>query len=464
MPALISRRSRVSIFVSLLIVLPSTPALFAAKSITQFGITWTFDRDYPTGRFANGDHWVVGPVTIVAISPRTQHTDGVTMHGSMINPPVNGAQAYDSRIKNNRFSPDDNVAARLPLQLPPGTSLLSSESFVPHATGDKPQLKTIAILTVLDRPAPSGAFRPPPVGSDKTLRWNKSQLDYRKLRSLRSVAHAPRLSAVERLFERPWIEQGTTWASRYLHPAENQPAYGREIAHTLALGLLTLQLDHSDRKKETLLVRLVQYGIDIYGSARLGAVWPAGGGHNHGRKMPLLLAGAVLGDEDILAYADGRKLIFQEDRQTWYVTDADVGRALYLDDKRPREMYQAGDVGLAEWGEKHFPEPRWDGRNWNSYYRTIVGSSIIGHVLTAHLMDLTETWNWPALFDYSDRYWMHEHRNVSRGANSIQPFVAAMWTAYRHAAPPKFPDDPIRHSALSPDSHYIAGATEAVRN
>ncbi len=443
------------LILALLLSALSSPALFGAKSISQFGITWTFDRDYPSGQFANGDYWVVGPVTIVSISPRSVAHGGITMHGSMVNPYVNDAQAYDSRIKNNRFAPDKNVAARMPLRLNPGSSLLSSESFLHHSQGDKPQLKTVAILTVLASPAPNGAFRPPPVGSDKTLRWHKSQLNYRKLRSLRRVAHTPKLSIVEHAFQRPWIEQGTTWISRYLHPADNQPAYGREIAHTLALGLLSLQLDYSDREKETLLVRLVQYGIDVYGSARMGGVWPAGGGHNHGRKMPLLLAGAVLGDRDMLAYADGRKLLFQEDRQTFYVTQADVGRPLYVADGRPREIYRASDVGIAEWGEKHFPEPRWDGRNWNSYYRTIAGSSTIGHVLTARLMGLAETWNWPAAFDYYDRYWAHEHRNASRGANCIQPFVAAMWSAYRHATPAKLSDDnvatPIWHNlSLSP--------------
>lgn len=407
----------------------------AARSITQFGITWTFDRDPPSGQFANGDHWVVGPVNLIAITPRPIATTGGSLHGSMINPAVNGPQAYDSRIKNNRFDSTANVAARLPVRLEPGTSLLSSESFTTHAAGDKPQLKTIAILTVLAAPAPPGSFRPPPVGADKTLRWNISDLNYGKLRSLPRVSHTPPLSSTAANFERPWIEQGTTWISRYLHPAENQPGYGREIAHTLAIGLLALQLDYPPREKEELLVRLVQYGIDVYGSARQGGVWPAGGGHNHGRKMPLLLAGAMLGDADMLAFADGPRLVFQEDRQIWYVTQADVGRELHSADRRPRERYLASDIGIAEWGEKHFPEPRWDGRNWNSYYRTIVGSSLLGHVLTARLMGLTEAWNWPAQFDYADRYWEIEHKHAGKGPNSIPRFVASMWAAYRHSSP-----------------------------
>lgn len=432
-------RSRVLILALLLSALPS-PALFGAKSISQFGITWTFDRDYPSGQFANGDYWVVGPVTVVGISPRTTRHHGAELHGSMINPPVNGRHGYDSRIKNNWYDASYNIARSLPVTLAPGTSLLSSESYIPDAAGHDPQLKTIAVLTVLGQPAPAGSFRPPYMGANKTIRWNKSQLRYECLRTLPRVRHAPKPAELAHRFERPWIEQGTTWISRYLHPGENQPTYGREIAHLLGEGLLTLQLDYPNREKEKLLISLVQYGIDIYGAAREGAVWPAGGGHNHGRKMPMLLAGAVLGDADILAYADGSRLLFQEDRQTWYVTHTDVGRALYVADGRPREPYRAADIGVAEWGEKHYPEPNWDGRNWNSYYRDIVGSSIIGHVLTARLMGLTETWNWPALFDYADRYWSIEGKNAGGGTNCIRRFVGEMWTAYRNATPPQLSD------------------------
>jgi len=43
--------------------------LTAATSISQYGITWTFDKDYPTGQFINGDWWVVGPVTVASVSP-----------------------------------------------------------------------------------------------------------------------------------------------------------------------------------------------------------------------------------------------------------------------------------------------------------------------------------------------------------------------------------------------------------
>ncbi len=39
------------------------------KEISQYGITWTFDKPAKTGQFITGDWWVIGPVTIVKISP-----------------------------------------------------------------------------------------------------------------------------------------------------------------------------------------------------------------------------------------------------------------------------------------------------------------------------------------------------------------------------------------------------------
>lgn len=409
----------------------------AATSLTQFGITWTFDRDYPTGRFANGDFWVVGPVTIVDITPRSfVNANGATLHGSMTNPALNRAQGYDSRIQQHDFDPALNVARRFPITLPAGTSLLSAESLVPNTSGDKPQLKTIAILTVLDAPAPEGSFRPAPAMADKRPRWTVRQLDRSRLRSLPRPNSVPSLATVTGWFERPWIEQTLNWRGRYIHPRDNQPDYGREIAQRLANGLLSLQLNYTQAEKETLLIRLVQYGLDVYGAAQAGGRWNADGGHNQGRKLPLLLAGSLLNDPAILAYGDAaRHFIFQEDQQTWYVQPSDVGRKLYTADGRPRETYQASDVGMAEWGEKHLSDPSRDGRNWSAYYRTVSGTPTFAHVLAARLMQLESAWNWPALFDYAERYWQQEKDVPTNGPNTLPGFVKELWSTHRYSLP-----------------------------
>ncbi len=407
----------------------------AATSLTQFGITWTFDADYQTGQFANGDYWVVGPVTIESISPKS--TFG--RHGSMIDPVPNVTkQGFDDRMQGgaNKYEHANNVAARLPIRVEPGSSIMSSISNSADIVSHTASLDTIAILTVVDQPPAAGSFRPPPVGGlaqvDKNPQWTIADLDYSRLARVPSVAGMPNLRDVESFFERPWIETLTAWNGRYRHPRLNQPGYGRDMAHRLATGLLSLQLDYSNQEKQKLLVRMVQVGIDIWGSARTGAAWNNEGGHNQGRKMPMLLAGTVLNSPKILEYADAsRHIIFQEDRQTWYVNQNDVGRELYTADGRPREKYIQSDVGVPEWGEKHYTQPNRDGRNWGTYYRDISGSCTVGHILAARLMGVEDQWNWPAAFDYYDRFFAIEESRSEAHPNRIQPYVAEMWRRYR---------------------------------
>ena len=50
----------------------------------------------------------------------------------------------------------------------------------------------------------------------------------------------------------------------------------------------------------------------------------------------LVMAGLVLDDADMLGIGASLPHNFQEDRQTWYVTQSDVGRTLYTADGRPR--------------------------------------------------------------------------------------------------------------------------------
>ena len=59
--------------------------------MSQWGITFTFDKNYETGTFANGDYWVIGPVKITAISPA--YSGG--KNGWEVNPKVSGAQGLD---------------------------------------------------------------------------------------------------------------------------------------------------------------------------------------------------------------------------------------------------------------------------------------------------------------------------------------------------------------------------------
>ena len=68
---------------------PGQGELITMGSVSQYGITWTFDRPGPVGRFLTGDYYVVGPVTIASISPEPANG----RNGSMLNPPVTQSTA-----------------------------------------------------------------------------------------------------------------------------------------------------------------------------------------------------------------------------------------------------------------------------------------------------------------------------------------------------------------------------------
>ncbi len=421
-----------AIVLALVIAIAATHAA-AATSVSEFGITWTFDKDYPTGQYANGDSWVVGPVKIVTITPATKKIGERQINGTMINPMAGTkvAEGWDSNVQNTTYDEKLNVALNLPLDVPAGSSVMSAASIEkPDSTQHAPRLDVIAVLTVVEKVPAPGAFRPPYCGTDKSGDWNESQLNYGILRNLAPVKDTPDIAKSADNFARPWIEVQTSTGGRYLHPKSTQPGYGRDLSYQLQDGLLLLHLNFPKEKKRDLYVRLVQFGIDVYGAAKNGGYWADLGGFNMGRKMPMILAGLALNDPKILAYGnakstDPKGMIFQDDLQTFYVTKEDVSRPLYHVDGRPREEYIEADIGLAEWGEQHTGQPRRDGRNWDSYYRNICYNSMFGHCLAARLTPgAVEAWNWPPFFDYLDRAFPHADK-------STPPFVRNMWTAYR---------------------------------
>jgi len=61
---------------------------FAATSVTQHGITWSFDADYSTGQYANGDYYVVenSPGAGVKVTDITRTNSAIGHDGSMVDP------------------------------------------------------------------------------------------------------------------------------------------------------------------------------------------------------------------------------------------------------------------------------------------------------------------------------------------------------------------------------------------
>jgi len=344
-----------------------------ADTLTQFGITWTFDKQltvdgagdtYQYGTFANGDYWVVGSVNIIGISPLSTDVAGRIKNGSMINPdPTITDQGYDNSMLYNDYKVALNVALDVaggnPLEVTANKSLISSIS-EDEAGKSVAQLKSASILTVLSSAPVANSFRPYYCGTDKSILFNVSDLDYSAVSSLTALGSVLTLhkdtlddetdqdETVERMFERPWIDHMPNYYARNLHPAENMPNYGSQMAVQVGQAGLMLNLNFSNADKEILMIRFVQLGLDLYGIIENGGKgnWTANGGHTRGRKMPILFASLVLDDSTMQAmfaltgdhlysgaYEAGSPppdlIHFSEDDQTFYVKAADIYSSPY---------------------------------------------------------------------------------------------------------------------------------------
>ena len=79
-------------------------------------------------------------------------------------------------------------------------------------------------------------------------------------------------------------------------------------------------MDFTPEQKEPLLDNFVQVGIDLGGIIRAGhSGWPGFGGHGSGRKLPIVFAGLLLGDDQLANINKSfPKAGFGEDEQTAY--------------------------------------------------------------------------------------------------------------------------------------------------
>lgn len=410
-----------------------------ARSVSQHGITWYFADERPVGRYANGDWWVLGPVTITEITPRSENQGGRVINGTSLSP-VGGQQGFDSFSAEMDYRSEMNVAPSIR-----GRDLVVSEDSVvssisleaPNSNG-RPVLSDLAILTVVSERPPSGAFRPSPYRAENLHSWQEQDLDYSILQSLPFMSNTPDIRQRSEEALRFWTEQAAgDWQQRTVQARNNMPVYGREIQQRSGEMLLLLHLDFSNEEKRDLFVGLVQMGLDIFARYQEGGSWMSNGGHNNGRKMPMLLAGLALNDEEIISVArrdadDPDR--FSDDGQTFIVSQADIDR----NHRDGRGGYTAAHLGMPEWGIRHATDPTRDGLSWGVPYRWI-GAGFIGHALAARLtVGAKEAWGWPAYFEYADRYYEKESgsdANWPVGAvNGIGRFQQAMWEAYRDDA------------------------------
>lgn len=434
--------------------------------ISQFGITWNFSQPVEYGQFVNGDYWVVGPVTVSSVSPApsvapsnevndlgtnnwgdTGLQDNTSRrNGSMVVMAPSSAQGYDSRGRGYQSS----ASITFPYTLQTNRSLISSKSrlTIPsqqmhHAImwssekNGKQVMQTAAVLTCLASAPPADAFRPTYIGGTKTI-YTLSQIQWGLLRNL-DVPVQPLWSQWERYLERPWLDHmNGHWFEQWLLPIENMPSYGREYARIVGQISLMLQLNVPQAQKETLLIRLVQLGIDLRGVALVGGGWNEGGGVSSGRKWPVVFAGLMLNQPSF--YQD-TSTIFHEDTQTywgsgWAGQSALWQMVVHHGIRQPfmhlhPSQYASWDSG---WGTAS-----------ETYRKCCTAKAWAGQALAALLMGAKSAWNHDAFFGVEDD-WMRQTDLYAAGrgglarpseeGQSFESLVDDMWLLHRDTSVP----------------------------
>lgn len=431
------------------------------KEITQYGITWTFDKPVVSGQFITGDWWVIGPVRIIRIEPEpgpvktdaaiiqknrwgdtSLKTDTLMRNGSMVVYRAGNSQGYDSR--NNSYDVSNSV--RLPFVLETGRSLVSTisndslpvDNFCRNIMWDNEKtvrvtLKSASVLTCLREIPPADAFRPPFAGTIKPI-FRAKDIEWNLLPALKQAGPVPSWVEFEGYFSRCWIDHLMSWEQQELVPYENMPNYGREHARLVSIASLMVMLDVPRERKEKLAIGLIQHGIDLYGTAMAGGYWNEGGGHSSGRKWPVLFAGIMLNKPELFDLPE--TAVFQEDAQTYYGNGWFGQTVLWqmIMHHGKREPYEEKHPGQWE---------QWD-KTSESYRICCTSSAWVGTALSAMYMKAVKIWGHDAFFDYVDR-WMREddpyreargdHPRPKSETTTFDPFVTEMWKAYRQNAP-----------------------------
>ncbi len=336
-------------------------------------VQWNLDGKYQVGKFVNGDYWVkvnsVGDVKIKSIKfvPNSNRSiapvyAASTRNGNMINP-LPRSQAQDSR--GRRF--DKKLGVQYPLILSKNQSLLSSISTIPSDYSElirsggvnKPCIRdggdycsleahakvyAMEILTVLDR-APSGeALRPAYMGTKKII-YNINWDELVKKLPNHVSTKKPDIDKFIKLLSGPANFIVTGWEHRFTSPTQTEATY---TAYTYTPEMfLALAANYPLDKKKKLLQLLVQRGIDMIGSVKLGQSFYGEGGHNYAQKILGVIANWALNGAFNSVLKNNP---YAEDSLTYFGTD---GSGLYGQDCSTRvNNFQAMCNGSYKRGAK----------------------------------------------------------------------------------------------------------------
>ncbi len=194
------------------------------------------------------------------------------------------------------------------------------------------------------------------------------------------------------------------------------PQYGLEYGRVAGISALLLCTDLRPQQKELLLANYVQIGIDLAGMIRAGHPgWTSWGGYGSGRKIPIVFAGLLLGDDELTGISGSYPQVsFGEDEQTAYGNCWTGAKVVFAGHSGIDAATGEGRSRGSGWGPyEHTPPAEWkDGQNTSeSYRRCCTSVGWVAQALALRLMHAEQAWGHDAFFDYADR-WMYEDDTV----------------------------------------------------
>lgn len=471
-----------------------TGGISVARSVSQYGMTLNLAEQAIVGEYANGDRWIIGPVSVQSAAPASAVVSGNfaggaaytnrAVNGLEINPgnraersgdvTINtsrGWQGYDSGRNSTGGTATltaydaaynlDPGRTGAPLNVATGSIVKTISNLVPPDTG-RASISDMAVFTVVDKIPQAGSFRPGVSSSSVTPPFHVSDLDLSVFKKLTPPANAPTPAQAAALVARAFQTQTPdSINSRNINAANNHQEYGRDIANDVHTAMLCLHLNWTDQEKMPVLIGLVQLAIDIWSRAEEGGeVLPIGGG-NQWKKSVLCMAAACLGQKAVTsglaAYCNALSpphppylypFIFAEDGQIRRLNGLDIVVARTA--PSVQTVYQSYMVGAHEFFEGGHQLGN-SGSQWTAEYRDVFGNALIGGMLAVRLTTGAEAlWNNPGVFTYI--FGSQRHREIGRttGANTITPFVRNMLAAYYEAttSPPAIASSFVRNSQI----------------
>jgi hypothetical protein len=406
---------------------------YLTSAVYRNGIRWDFDYESRIGQFCNGDFWVLTPVEINSVSPLPQGSGYNFRNGSMLNPTGGTYQSYDGRADG--FT--SYLSLQYPLVIDGLNSLISTASITDQSRtctygyydvsnycvrynylGDfHSYLYNAAVLTSVPYKPPENVFRPPYSGHDKPYISKTSlQTDLLPALPLSTKPSVTYLNLVAKEFHNVWLDQ----TGRLIHPIRNMPNYGREIGTAVSEASCLLMLDYSQSQLDPLVVDFVQTGIDLYYLCKSGKNWIGDGGHDNGRKLPIVFAGLMLNNDSMKNIVQYQPKLGCEDMQTYYNSQ---NKALW-----GRNCVSSYTLACDGNGPKDCRDPNQMIDGCISYRNCCTSGTWVGQAVSLKILGLESIWSHDAFFDYVHR-WVTA--DVSGGGEiSGGSYIRDMWNIF----------------------------------